>query len=77
MKLTTTQYNQIMQIYREYRQDRDAEIRSRRSELRRKIPEFSALEEAFRSAGRRRGSHINYRGLTAKFIEQERRLLRE
>lgn len=77
MKLTTTQYNQIMQIYREYRQDRDAEIRSRRSELRRKIPEFSALEEAFRSAGRRRGSHINYRGLTAKFIEQERRLLHE
>ncbi|MDD6550315.1 MAG: ATP-binding protein [Lachnospiraceae bacterium] len=77
MKLTTTQYNQIMQIYQEDRQERDAEVKSRRAELRRKIPEFSALEDAFRSAGRRRGMRVNYGGLTAKFIEQEKRLLRE
>lgn len=77
MKLTNTQYNYIMQIYREARQDRDDEIRSRRLKLRESIPAFSELEDAFRSAGRRRGVHVNYKGLTARFIEQEKKLLRE
>lgn len=77
MKLTTTQYNSIMQIYREARQERDEEIRSRRSDLRKTVPEFSALEDAFRSAGRRKGVHVNYKGLTERFVEQEKLLLKE
>ncbi|MQN01935.1 MAG: DNA replication protein DnaC [Lachnospiraceae bacterium] len=77
MRLTDTQYNYIMQIYREARQDRDELIRSRRTELRKNIPELSQLEDSFRSAGRKRGLHMNYKGLTAKFIDQEKHLLLE
>ncbi|MGN0240336.1 MAG: ATP-binding protein [Candidatus Weimeria sp.] len=77
MKLTNTQYNQIMQIYREARQNRDDEIRSRRDELREKIPEFSKLEDSFIDESRRHDAHVNYKELTARFIEKEKRLLRE
>lgn len=77
MKLTNTQYNQIMQIYREAQQERDELIRSRRDEIREKIPEFSRLEDAFINKARKRDSHVDYTELTARFIGQEKQLLRK
>ena len=76
MKLTNTQYNQIMQIYREAQQERDELIRSRRDEIREKIPEFSKLEDAFINDARRRDVHVDYKELTARFIEEEKKILR-
>ncbi|MGN0270639.1 MAG: ATP-binding protein [Candidatus Weimeria sp.] len=76
MKLTNTQYNQIMQIYREAQQERDELIRSRRDEIRERIPEFSKLEDAFINDARRRDVHVDYKELTARFIEEEKKILR-
>ena len=76
MKLTNTQYNQIMQIYREAQQERDELIRSRRDEIRERIPEFSKLEDAFINDARRRDVHVDYKDLTARFIEEEKKILR-
>ena len=85
MKLTNTQYNSIMQEYRELQQDRDTLIRDRKRELRAKVPGFAEIDDGFVDQGRRAliaslsdsGEQPDFKALTDRVIAQEKDLLRQ
>ncbi|MBQ1843551.1 MAG: ATP-binding protein [Lachnospiraceae bacterium] len=85
MKLTNTQYNSIMQEYRELQQDRDELIRQRKKELRAKVPGFAGLDDDFVDRGRQSlisvlsdgGKKPDFRALTEDVLMQEKELLRQ